>query len=71
MIFIFGQQDPSDSSDSFRLYSFIIAPNLSHNALLAAEKLGSEVATVMLKNGADKILEAAKQEIEARRNKQD
>ncbi|XP_038066028.1 porphobilinogen deaminase-like [Patiria miniata] len=63
--------EPSDRTDPFRLYSFTVAPNLSHDALQAAEQLGSTVATAMLKNGADKILEAAKQEIEARRNKQD
>ena len=64
-------QEPSAENAAFQIYASIVAPNLSHHALHAAEQLGTTVAMAMLKNGADKILEAAKKEIEARRNIKD
>ncbi|XP_033641530.1 porphobilinogen deaminase-like [Asterias rubens] len=61
------QEQAKPDEESFKDYSSIVAPHLSHKAMLAAENLGSQVARVMLKNGADKILEAAKKEIEEKR----
>lgn len=49
------------------LFSNVVAPNISHSAMMAAEQLGVSVAEELLKMGADKVLKNAKEEIEKRR----
>ena len=57
-------QESIDQSTNNQLYSSVIAPNFSHDALKAAEDLGISVATKLLENGAGEILTKAKEENE-------
>ncbi|XP_072049410.1 porphobilinogen deaminase-like [Amphiura filiformis] len=62
-------KESMDQSTSYQMYSSIIAPNISQDALKAAEDLGISVATKLHENGATEILAKAKEENDSKAEK--
>lgn len=57
----------SEASEEIKLFSSVVAPRISHDAMQEAEALGIRVAKSLFDKGAGPILEAAKAEIAERR----
>ena len=68
VILLFHQHSfHSDPEGDIPLFSSVVAPMVSHDAMKEAEALGIRVARGLFDKGAGPILEAAKAEIAERR----
>ena len=62
LFFLLSPQESGDQSSHIQLYSSVIAPNISQDALKEAEDLGIAVAKKLHEIGATEILTKAKEE---------